>query len=58
MNTAFEQAYQAYVARKQAERQAHLLQLRQELTNSRATVPLSTVSRLAANPRRQRQAAG
>ena len=57
MNTAFEQAYQAYVARKQAERQAHLLQLRQELTNSRTTVPLGTVSRLAANPRRQRQAA-
>ena len=54
MNTAFEQAYQAYVARKQAERQAHLLQLRQELINSRVTAPLSSVSRVAPNVHRGR----
>ena len=58
MNTAFEQAYQVYVARKQAERQAHMLQLRQELINSRSTAPLGSASRITSNPRRQRHAAG
>ena len=57
MNTAFEQAYQAYVVRKQAERQAHMLQLRQELINSRSTVPLGSASRTASNPHRGRPAA-
>lgn len=57
MNTAFEQAYEAYVARKQAERQAHLLQLRQELLNSRLTVPLRSLPRVAPNAQRPRHAA-
>ena len=58
MSIAFEQAYQAYVARKQTERQAHLLRLRQELTNSRATVSPGSVSRFTANPHRERRAFG
>ena len=58
MNTAFEQAYEAYVARKQAERQAQLLRLRQELLNSRLTVPLGpVVARVAPNAQRPRHAA-
>ena len=57
MNTAFEQAYEAYVTRKQAERQAHLLRLRQELLNSRPTVPLGSAPRVARNAQRPHHAA-
>jgi len=34
MKTALDSAYEAYAARKQAERQAHMLRLRQELIAS------------------------
>lgn len=56
MNKAFDQAYEAYVTRKQAERQAHLLRLRQELLDTLPAAPLGASGRVVAGTARQRHA--
>ncbi len=62
MNTAFDKAYEAYVVRKQAERQAHLLRLRQELLASMSMAPIGrtmgAANRANSGATRQPQALG
>ena len=52
MSPAFIQAYNTYMVRKQVERQAHLLRLRQELTVSTIPTPLGRVTGRATSENR------
>lgn len=62
MNTPFEQAYDAYLLRKNAERQAQMLRLRHELASTRYSdthgKPSGAVRRSSSSTSRPPQSAG